>query len=390
MFKIIKNAEIYTPEYIGKKDILICAEKICAIEENISLEYNASEVEIIDGTGMIAAPGFIDSHVHILGGGGEGGFSTRTPEINLTDITTGGVTTVVGCLGTDGVSRSLPALLAKSRALDEEGISTYIYSGSYDIPVKTFTGSPKSDIILIDKVIGIGEVAISDHRSSQPTFDEFLRTVSDARVGGMLSGKAGITNIHLGDGKSRLNYCIRMAKETEIPVTQVIPTHINRSEAVFEAALEFAALGGILDLTTSSDPDHLEEDEIKASTGLKRLLNRNIPIEQIQFTSDGQGSLPIFNECGEFTGLGVGKVTSLHREVKDAILQDNVKLEDAFKTVTSNPARNLKLKNKGHILKNFDADIVLMNSDSLEINTVIAKGNTMISNYQIVKRGTFN
>ena len=71
-------------------------------------------------------PGFIDGHVHMTGGGGEGGYATRTPELSLSDAIRGGVTTIVGCLGTDGVTRSLAALLAKARALDEEGISTFI------------------------------------------------------------------------------------------------------------------------------------------------------------------------------------------------------------------------------------------------------------------------
>jgi len=294
MITIIKNGEVYAPEYIGKKDIIIAGGKIEAIVENITIPQNFAPVKVINAEGKLVFPGFIDAHVHIIGGGGEGGFKTRTPEIHLSDIVVGGITTVVGCLGTDGVCRDLKALLAKSRGLEEEGISTYIYSGSYAIPVSTITNSCKSDIMLIDKVIGIGEVAISDHRSSQPTYEEFIKVVADARVGGLLSGKAGVVNVHLGYGDRRLQYLVRMIKETEIPIKQVIPTHINRSTSLFEAGIEFAKLGGIIDITTSSDPDHLEKDEVKASTALKIALERGIPVEQIQFTSDGQGSLPIF------------------------------------------------------------------------------------------------
>ena len=50
-------------------------------------------------------------------------------------------------------------------------------------------------------MIGIGELALSDHRSSQPTRDELLRIASDAHVAGMISGKAGIVHLHLGDGE---------------------------------------------------------------------------------------------------------------------------------------------------------------------------------------------
>ena len=389
MITIIKNGEVYAPEYIGKKDIIIAGGKIEAIVENITIPENFAFVKVINAEGKLVFPGFIDAHVHILGGGGEGGFKTRTPEIHLSDIVVGGITTVVGCLGTDGVCRDSKALLAKSRALEEEGISTYIYSGSYEIPVNTITGSCKSDIMLIDKIIGIGEVAISDHRSSQPTYEEFIKLVADARVGGLLSGKAGVVNVHLGNGERRLQYLVRMIKETEIPIKQVIPTHINRETSLFEAGIEFAKLGGIIDFTTSSDPDHLEKDEVKASTALKIALERGIPIEQIQFTSDGQGSLPIFNKKREFIGLGIGSTKSLYIEVRDAVLKDGVNLEVALKVITSNVATNLKLYNKGLVKEGKDADLVIVNKSDLTIQKVFAKGIEMVSGGEALVKGTF-
>jgi len=389
MITIIKNGEVYAPEYIGKKDIIIAGGKIEAIVENITIPQNFAPVKVINAEGKLVFPGFIDAHVHIIGGGGEGGFKTRTPEIYLSDIVVGGITTVVGCLGTDGVCRDLKALLAKSRALEEEGISTYIYSGSYAIPVNTITSSCKSDIMLIDKIIGIGEVAISDHRSSQPTYEEFIKVVADARVGGLLSGKAGVVNVHLGYGDRRLQYLVRMIKETEIPIKQVIPTHINRSTSLFEAGIEFAKLGGIIDITTSSDPDHLEKDEVKASTALKIALERGIPVEQIQFTSDGQGSLPIFNKKREFIGLGIGSTKSLYIEVRDAVIKDGVNLEVALKVITSNVATNLKLYNKGLVQESKDADLVIVNKSDLTIQTVFAKGIEMVSEGKVLVKGTF-
>ena len=267
MITVIKNGEVYAPEYLGKKDVVIAGGVIEGIYDAIDVPENFGNIKIIEASGKIVLPGFIDSHVHILGGGGEGSFKTRTPEIQLSEILAGGITTVVGCLGTDGVCRDMNSLLAKSRALEEEGITTYIYTGAYDIPVKTITENCKTDVILIDKVIGVGEIALSDHRSTQPTFEQFANVVALARVGGMLSGKAGVVNVHIGDGKRRLEYLHRLVEETEIPIKQVIPTHINRSIKVFEAGVDFAKLGGIVDLTTSADPDFLEEDEVKASTG---------------------------------------------------------------------------------------------------------------------------
>ncbi|MFT9494824.1 beta-aspartyl-peptidase [Anaerosolibacter sp.] len=389
MIKLIKGGEVYGPHYMGKMNILIVSDKIGAVKKDLSVGGDTLEIEVIDAAGKYVMPGLIDAHVHIIGGGGEGSFRTRTPEIMLSQITLGGVTTVVGCLGTDGTTRDMKGLLAKARGLEEEGISTYIYTGSYQVPVKTITGSPMDDIILIDKIIGVGEIAISDHRSSQPTGEDIAKLTAEARVGGILSGKAGLVNIHMGDGERQLDALIEIIENTEIPTTQFLPTHINRSIKLMEKGIAYGKMGGLMDLTTSSDPDFLEEDEVKASTGLKMALDAGVPIEQITFSSDGQGSMPIFNKHREFVGLGVGKVSSLYREIKDAVLIDGVSMEDALKVATSNPARILKLKNKGSIEVHRDADLILVDQKTLTIDTVIAKGKVMVQGGQAVVKGTF-
>lgn len=386
---LIKNVRIYAPEDLGVQDVLIGAGEILKVAENLPAE-KAYDVQVIDGTGKILMPGLIDAHVHILGGGGEGGAKTRTPEIMLTDITTGGVTTVVGCLGTDGCTRTMTNLLAKAKGLEEEGITAYVYTGSYQVPVRTLTGSVMDDIILLDRVVGCGEIAVSDHRSSQPTLEEFAKIVADTRVGGILSAKAGLVNIHMGDGKEKLEFLRHVLENTQIPPANMLPTHINRSTALMADGIDYAKeYGGYIDLTTSSDPDFLEPDEVKASTGLKMALDAGISAEHITFSSDGQGSLPVFAPDGTFMGLGVGKVTSLYREMRDAVLADGVSLTDALRTVTSNPAALLKLDRKGKISEHADADLVLADADTLEIDTVIAKGKLMISGKQVLVKGTF-
>lgn len=389
MLKLIQGASVYAPEGLGVRDVLVGDAHILKIAKEIPAvkEY---EVEVIDGKGKLLFPGFIDAHVHILGGGGEGSYHTRTPEIVLTDITSGGVTTVVGCLGTDGTTRSMASLLAKARGLEEEGISAYIYTGSYQVPVRTLTGNILDDLILIDKVVGCGEIAISDHRSSQPTREEFARIVGDTRVGGILSGKAGLVNIHMGDGGRMLSYLRYVVEETEIPPTNMLPTHINRSTRLMQDGMDYArSLGGYVDLTTSSDPDYLEEDEVKASTGIRWMLEQGVPIQQITCSSDGQGSMPIFDREGNFLGLGVGKVTSLYREIRDAILQEKVPITQALQTITTNPANLLKLEKKGRIAVGCDADLVLVDEDNLEIHTVLARGQWMVRDGVAVKKGTF-
>ena len=388
MLTLIKNGEVYAPEYLGKKDILITDENIGFIEDAIEWP-SALPVEIIDADGQYIFPGFIDSHVHIIGGGGEGSYCTRTPEIQLTQATMNGITTLVGVLGTDGTTRTMQSLIAKARGLEEEGITCFVHTGSYQVPVKTLTGKIEDDIILIDRIIGAGEIAISDHRSSQPTLEEMAKIASSARIGGMLSGKAGIVNVHLGDSPSKLSLLQDVVEKTDIPVKTFHPTHINRNRNLFEAGIEYAKNGGYVDFTTSTVRRYLEMGEVKCSRGLKEMLDAGVPIENITFTSDGQASLPEFDEQGVLIGLQIGQVSSLYKEVKDAILLENVPIEKALRVITLNPAAVLKLKDKGEVKQGKAADLVLVDKKSLEISSVFAKGTLMVHEKEALVKGTF-
>jgi len=384
---LLKNADIYAPAKSGRADILVAGGRIVRVEPDIRI--SDTYCELVDATGLIAAPGLIDGHVHVTGGGGEGGYATRTPEMALSDAIRGGVTTVVGCLGTDGVTRSMAGLLAKARGLDEEGISTFIYTGHYAVPVCTLTGSIEQDLLLIDKIIGVGEVALSDHRSSQPTFDQFAHMAGEARRGGMLSGKAGIVNIHIGDGPRGLALIRRVLAETEIPITQFLPTHINRNPTLFDEGIAYAKSGGLVDFTTSTVPAFLDEGEVKCSAGLRRMLDAGVDVSLITFTSDGQGSLPDFDAEGRLRRLDIGRVTSLFAEVRDAVRDEQVPLEMALQVVTSTPARILKLRGKGLLAAGADADIVLLDPGDLGICGTIAKGRWMMRDRQVLVKGTF-
>jgi beta-aspartyl-dipeptidase (metallo-type) len=384
---ILKNPDIYAPAPAGRADILVAGGRVVRVEPGIRIAETYSET--FDASGLLAVPGFIDAHVHMTGGGGEGGYASRTPELVLSDAVRGGVTTIVGCLGTDGVTRSLAGLLAKARGLDEEGISTFMYTGYYAVPVRTLTGSIEQDLLLIDKVIGVGEVALSDHRSTQPTFDEFARIAAEARRGGILSGKAGVVNVHMGDGRRGLSLIKRILDETEIPATQFLPTHINRNPTLFDEGIAYAKAGGLVDFTTSSVPAFSDDGEVKCSRGLRLMLEAGVEASQITFTSDGQGSLPSFDAHGRLQRLEVGRVTSLYHDVRDAVLEEHVPLGTALQVVTANPARILKLRGKGQIATGADADIVLLDPKSLDVHGVIAKGRWLMKDRDILAKGTF-
>ena len=392
MVTLIRNAKVYQPEYAGVKDILVLNGKIAAVGEKLKADFGGSvEVEELDAEGMAAVPGFIDSHEHIMGGGGEGGFATRTPEANLKDLVLNGITTVVGCIGTDSVGRDMTALLAKAHALEAEGITAYAYTGSYRVPIQTLTDSLMKDIMMLDKVIGVGEVAVSDHRSSQPTFEEFARIAADARVAGMLSGKAGIVNVHLGDSARKMDLIERVIHETEIPASQFLPTHVNRNAALFDNCLELAKEGLTIDFTGNEDIDYWETicDEVRVCKGIRRLLDLGISSDRFTISSDGQGSMPVFNAAGEYQGIGIGKASCLLKEVRECVQKEGIPLEIAVKGITSNVASVLKLGAKGQLKAGFDADICLLAEDSLELKTVMAKGQFVVRDGVQQVFGTF-
>lgn len=387
-FTLLKNAHVIAPEDLGVKNILVAGEKIAMIGEGLSLPA-VYDCEVVDCEGNYVVPGFIDSHVHLIGGGGEGGYATRTPEIQLTDITTSGVTTVLGLLGTDGVTRHVASLLAKARGLEDEGITAYIYSGSYEIPTPTITGSVRNDIILIDKVIGTGEIAMCDHRSSQSPKEAYQQITAEARVGGMLSGKAGVVNMHLGDGEDGLKMLYEITKNGEIPKTQIIPTHVNRNKRLFKEAIEWAKQGGIMDVTSSVSPESGSSHSVKSSEAVKQALEAGINIENITMSSDGNGSMPIFDEAGNNIGVGVASQISILNEFRDMVQKENIAITDAIKIITSNIAKFTKLyPRKGCLANNSDADILVLDKD-LQLQHVWARGTHMVENGKPIVFGTF-
>lgn len=384
MFKVLKKGHVFAPEDQGIKDVLLVAGKIAYIaDEIVSPSYG--ETEIYDVAGCSVVPGFIDQHVHLIGGGGEGGFATRTPEIFLSELTTSGITTVIGVLGTDSVTRHVESLLAKARGLESEGLSTWIYTGAYAVPSPTITGSVRSDIVLIDKVIGC-KVAMSDHRSAQPSKAEIAHLAAEARVAGMLSGKAGVVHIHLGDGSRRLDWLFEIAAETELPLTQFTPTHLGRDRELLEQAIRFAKAGGMLDITTSSPA--IASDRLRPTESIRLCVEAGVPLDKITLSSDGNGSMPSFNERHELIGLIAASPRTVHQTIREIVSSGVLPLQDALRLVTVNPATSLKLPRKGRVRVGGDADILVLDKE-LQIRHVFAKGVCMVKDQEVIKKGTF-
>lgn len=377
---IIRNAEVYAPEYLGKKDVLICNSKIEKIADKLpQMPELCTE---IDGSGMILTPGLIDNHVHVTGGGGEGSFFTRTPELQLSELLLAGITTVAGLIGTDGLTRSVENLYAKTRALNEEGVSAYMLTGSYGYPGPTITGKADKDIVFIRDVLGM-KLAISDHRAPNVSLDELIRIASDVRVAGMIGGKAGILVLHMGDAESGLQPIFDAVERTAIPLKVFRPTHVNRNPRLLEEGYQLLEKGGYIDLTCGM------ENQAKPGDCVVEAKKRGLPLEHITFSSDGHGSWSNYAPDGSLLEIGVSGVDSVYRELQRMVQELGMDLSDALSYLTTNPAKALSLyPQKGCIREGSDADILLLRQD-MTLDTVIAKGVTMMESGKLERRGTY-
>ena len=383
MIKLLKNANVYAPAPLGMRDILIAGEKIFLMDRSIRGYEGLDGVEVLDLEGRTLAPGYIDLHVHITGGGGEQGPASRVPESQLSVFLKNGITTVVGLLGTDGVTRSVENLLAKARALTEEGITAYALTSFYGYPPATITGDVERDIMLMDPVIGV-KVAISDHRGSNPTGEELIRLASSARRGGLLSGKPGLVTMHVGPNKSGLETVFYALEHSDVPVRNFLPTHIHRSRDLIDQGAELVRRGGFVDFTANSSPGELEDRVDKL---LYCLEKEGMP-GHLSMSSDGYGSTPRFNAQGECVGLTYASPKSLHITLQ-ALVKRGVPLETALSLLTSVPADILGKKGgKGCVAPGADADLLVLDRD-LEIFGLFARGRTALWQGELKMRGKF-
>lgn len=381
MFKLLKGGRCFNPGDIGYKDVLIVHNKVYKVEDNIP-ENVLIDLEVVDCTGKLVCPGFIDQHVHITGGGGEEGPASRIPELMLSDVLSAGVSTLVGVLGVDGITRNISGLLAKARALEFEGLTTYIYTGSYGVPTATLTGKVLSDITLIDKVIGVGEIAIADYRSSHPSGPILKELASEARVGGLLGGKAGVVHIHVGDGKEGLTPLFELIDKSDFPIGMFVPTHLNRNKTLFEQALEYGRRGGYMDLTAGETSDK----GYSVPDALDLIVKSRVNPELVTITSDGNGSMPAVGS----NNMGIGKVSQLFYDVKKCVQEKGMDFGTVLKTVTSNVAKILKLHPlKGTLTPGADADILVLNEGDLNIFVMIIGGEKFIEYGNIIKKGRY-
>jgi beta-aspartyl-dipeptidase (metallo-type) len=371
--QLLRNAEVFDPDRRGRCDILMGGGTILAMDRSLP-DFPSSCCETIDLGGARVVPGLIDAHVHVTGGGGESGPSSRVPRVAFDALTRGGITTCVGLLGTDGTTRNVASLVAATLALREQGLSAWCWTGSYELPPITLTGSVRSDIVFVEPILGVGEVAISDHRSSQPTFDELARLASDCHVAGLMSGKAGVLHLHLGDGGRGLELVRRLVETTELPARVFHPTHVNRRTKLFEEAISLSRQGCTIDVTAF--PVEEGEDALPAPDAIERYLASGAPVDRLTCSSDGGGCLPTFDAQGHLVAMEVGDAGAVADALAVLLFRGHL-LEDVLPIFTRNVATLLRLTGKGRVVVGGDADLVVLD-ETHRIREVVARGRFLV------------
>lgn len=368
---LIADAAVFAPEALGRRFLLLGGGSILWMGKDRPSLAADIPVDVVDLGGRRLVPGFIDGHAHVTGGGGESGYGSSVAPMEAKHFREAGVTTVVGLLGTDDCVRTTAQLVHATYGLRAAGLSAWCYTGGYHLPPMTLTGSVRSDIVHIDPVLGFGEFAISDHRSSQPTLDEFLRLASECHVAGLMTGKAGVLHLHLGDGERGLDLVHRALDQAEIPARTYHPTHVNRRAPLLAEAMELMSRGVTMDITASPEPEDVasfaaqrEGDELFASEAVNQVLAAGDRDDLWTVSSDGGGCLPVFDHEGRVTHLDVGRPDTLPALYFRLIDQghDPARVLAGF---TTNPARQLRFERKGRIDVGADADLVALDERSI-------------------------
>jgi beta-aspartyl-dipeptidase (metallo-type) len=387
-FLLIEGGHVFAPTDLGKQSVLVCHDKIVSIGgDQSALVKTLGNVGRMDATNKFVIPGFIDGHLHFLGAGDFDGPLGRVPELHLSSVTRGGITSAVGLLGVDMDSKNLHSLLVKAHELERLGLTTYIYTGSFQVPSPYLTSSVRADLLLIDKVLGV-KVSVADDNFPNLSFPDFAALAGQVRLAAGMTGKGAIIHAHMGRNQKQFQPIFDLLEAVNLPIEQIHPTHVNRhTPNTLAAGLKFMKRGGTIDLSSNMSIRSGSLTGMNPDEAVKRILDAGLPLSQVTLSSDANASMPTLDDQGRPIGLHNAKPSILHREWVHIIQTNHLTLSQVLPLVTTNVARVLRIeKRKGSLRPGKDADIVLLNGD-LSIDTVIAMGRIHVENGRPLVRG---
>jgi beta-aspartyl-dipeptidase (metallo-type) len=383
LLTLLSGADVHAPEPIGQRDVLIGGGRIVALVDP-SLERGWDLVEKVDLHGLVVTPGLVDSHVHFLGGGGGDGYDSRSPELQLSDFTKNGVTTAVGPLGIDPVSRSLEGLLAKARALTQGGITAYVYTGGFRRPLLNLTGSPWRDAYLVPEVRGV-KLAIGVDRAPSHATRELADLGRELYWVERATGRTQVLHVHLGtlaDGHA----LVRELAEELADSQRLVVTHCNRTERHVETAIALAGLGVWTDMTCMISPARGMPGSLRASDAVIRMQEAGAPLERVTLSTDGNGQAPEREPGGDWAPYRT-HMDSLLDEIR-ALIGAGLTLGQAIAMASAKPAEALGLEEKGRIRVGADADLLAF-GPGLQLREVYARGRRLFGGGRVLAPGRY-
>ncbi|MFQ5830704.1 MAG: amidohydrolase family protein [Candidatus Methylomirabilia bacterium] len=384
---LIRNGHIFDPDDRGVADLLIVDERIGTVGTALPVPTGIGEGESLDVTGQIVLPGLIDGHLHVMGGSGMGGPKHRTTDLQLEHIVSRGVTTVVSPLGADSLSRTVPGLLGRAAALEAEGIGAYCYTGGFQHPAPTLTGSLQADVTFVDRILG-AKVAISNALAPAHSLDDLCRLAHAVYTGGRMAGKGAVLHTHIGDQPEGLMPLVEVQRRTGIPPDRLVATHVSRHPELWRQALDYARGGGSIDVTGMERPETGYPQAIPAAKAIMEALTTGIPPARITLSSDSGTAYPRLDAAGHVMGQYMAGPESLLQTMRE-LARDGLSWGQAASFCTAHVSDVLGLSRKGYLRPGRDADLLLLTTAG-EVEAVVARGRFLVRAGEAVVRGSFS
>jgi beta-aspartyl-dipeptidase (metallo-type) len=256
--------------------------------------------------------------------------------------------------------KNMGGLVGKAKALREEGIECYLWSGGYQVPPATLLRSIREDILFVQEVIGAGEIAISDQRSMDPDPLELSKIAHNAYAGGLLACKCGLTHFHVGEHEERLAPLRQLVEDYAVEPSWLYATHVERSEDLMREAIEFSGKGGHIDV------DVVEED---LPRWLSFFLHKGGDPSRLTVSSDAAINSP----------------RVLFDQLRVTINDHHVPFGMVWALATANTARVLTLHRQGTLEVGKRGHLLILEERSLDIVHVHSETGWMVRDRSLVK-----
>lgn len=370
---VLRGASVLLPDGWAEAEIWTLGRSITGIGEPAGPDGEIPGAlgvpEVVDLAGERLVPGFIDSHLHILGGGGGGGFPTRIPELPVDAALEAGITTCVAMPGVDPLTRPLRALLALAASFREQGVRALPMTGGFVWPTETLTGSVRSDLHTIPSLTGV-KIALGEHLATAPTAHELERLLVEIDWAAHTTGRGILLHAHLGTAAQPAARLEAALEAVPVDRGRVQVTHANYTRDTLDAAIRLGLAGCRIDVNPLIRPDRIG-GAIAPTEAIAALLGAGVALDRLSLSTDGNASVP--RTLTDGTPEGFSHQLGLARAVGNVVAAGVLDAAAALQLITANPAAALRRHDLGRIARGAAADLVGLD-DEFAVRTVISGG----------------